>query len=82
MTAGEINPEAFSYGYDKLRFIRPVMIGDTISVHVTVKEKRDHTKRPEYGIVVELCEITNQHQQVVLACEHLLMVKKREGNGQ
>src|SRR5436190_1632955 len=29
MTAGDVNPEAFSYGYDRLRFIRPVFIGDT-----------------------------------------------------
>ena len=30
MTASVINPVAFSYGYDKLRFIRPVFINDTI----------------------------------------------------
>lgn len=29
-TANVINPVAFSYGYDHLRFIRPVFIGDTI----------------------------------------------------
>ena len=28
MTAGAINPEAFSYGYDRLRFIKPVFIGE------------------------------------------------------
>lgn len=80
MSAGEINPEAFSYGYDRLRFIKPVFIGDTIRVRVTVKEKREYPKRPDHGIVVELCEVFNQHGQVVLACEHLLMVKKREVN--
>jgi acyl dehydratase len=77
MTAGEINPEAFSYGYDRLRFIRPVFIGDTIRVKVTLKEKRDHPKKPDYGFVVELVEVFNQHNEVVLACEHLLMTKKR-----
>jgi len=78
MTAGEINPEAFSYGYDRLRFVRPVHIGDTITARVTVKEKRDHHKRAEYGIVSELLEVTNQRGETVLACEHLLMVKRRE----
>src|SRR5829696_3703646 len=39
MTANEINPVAFSYGYDRLRFIEPVFIGDTIRVTVTIKEK-------------------------------------------
>jgi acyl dehydratase len=76
MTAGEVNPEAFSYGYDRLRFIKPVFIGDTIRVRVSVKEKRDDPRKPTHGIVVELCEVFNQRQQVVLACEHLLMVRK------
>jgi acyl dehydratase len=77
MTAGEVNPEAFSYGYDRLRFIKPVFIGDTIRVRVTLKEKRDDPKRPAHGIVVELCEVFNQRQQLVLACDHLLMVKRK-----
>ena len=52
LTAGEINPEAFSYGYDRLRFIKPVFIGDTLRVRVTIKEKRDTSKLPNHGIVV------------------------------
>ena len=77
MTAGEVNPEAFSYGYDRLRFIRPVFIGDTLTVKVTIKEKRAATKSQAHGIVVELCEVSNQNGETVLACEHLLMVKRR-----
>ena len=77
MTAGNVNPEAFSYGYDRLRFIHPVFIGDTIAVTVTVKEKRASPKSPDHGIVVELCQVTNQRGETVLACEHLLMVKRR-----
>src|SRR6478672_6839327 len=38
MTAGDINPLAFSYGYDRLRFIKPVFIGDTLRVGVTIKD--------------------------------------------
>jgi len=77
LTAGEINPEAFTYGYDRLRFIKPVFIGDTLRVRVTIKEKRESPKRPGYGIVVELLEAFNQRDEVVLACEHLLMVSKK-----
>jgi acyl dehydratase len=77
LTAGEINPEAFSYGYDRLRFVKPVFIGDTLRVRVTIKEKRDTSKLPNHGIVVEFCEVFNQHQQIVMACEHLLMVKRK-----
>jgi len=78
MTAGEVNPEAFSYGYDRLRFIKPVFIADTIHVLVTIKEKRDAPKSPKHGVVVELCEVFNQRGEVVLACEHLLMVARRQ----
>jgi len=76
-TAGEINPEAFSYGYDRLRFIRPVFIGDTLTSRCTIKEKRDDPKRPGHGIVVELVEGLNQKGETVLAAEHLLLVKRR-----
>ena len=60
MTAGDVNPEAFSYGYDRLRFIKPVFIGDTLRVRVTIKEKRDSPKSSRHGVVVELCEALNQ----------------------
>lgn len=76
MTAGLINPEAFSYGYDRLRFIKPVFIGDTIRGRVTIKEKREH-KKPSHGIVSELLEVFNQRNETVLACEHLLLVRKK-----
>jgi acyl dehydratase len=76
MTAGTINPEAFSYGYDRLRFIKPVFIGDTIHVRASIQEKRAH-KKPGHGIVSELVEVFNQRNETVLACEHLLLVKKR-----
>jgi acyl dehydratase len=76
MTAGAINPEAFSYGYDRLRFVKPVFIGDTIHVRVSIKEKREH-KKPGHGVVSELVEVFNQRNETVLACEHLLLVRKK-----
>ena len=75
MTAGAINPEAMSYGYDRLRFLKPVFIGDTIGVRVTIKEKRDH-KKPAHGVVSELLEVMNQEKHTVLVCEHLLLVRR------
>lgn len=74
-TAGEINPLAMTYGYERLRFPKPVFIGDTIRTKVTIAEKRDH-KRPDYGIVVEKLEVINQRGECVMACEHLLLVKR------
>lgn len=75
LTAGEINPLAMTYGYEKLRFPKPVFIGDTIRTRISITEKRDH-KRPDYGIVVEKLEVINQRDDCVMACEHLLLVKR------
>lgn len=75
-TAAAINPHAMSYGYDRLRFLRPVFIGDTITSTVRISEKREH-KRPSHGVVVESLAVTNQHGETVLVCEHLLLVARR-----
>jgi acyl dehydratase len=77
MTASTINPRAMSYGYDRLRFIRPVFINDTITVTARIAEKRDHPKRRTHGIVVEAIEMVNQRKETVLACEHLYLVERR-----
>lgn len=76
MTAGDINPLAMSYGYDRVRFIRPVFIDDTIHVTATISDKRDHPKRASQGIVAESIEVYNQEGQIVLACEHLYLVER------
>jgi monoamine oxidase len=77
LTATQINPVAFTYGYDRLRFPKPVFIGDTIHTRVTVKEKKDEPNRPGYGRVVEACEVLNQRDEVVMYCEHILLASKR-----
>lgn len=76
MTATEINPEAFSKGYDRLRFTKPVFVGDTIRVAVTISEKKD-TKHLELGQVNEHVEIFNQRNELVLVCDHILLVKRK-----
>jgi acyl dehydratase len=76
LTASRINPVAFTYGFDKLRFIKPVFIGDTLRTRVTGKDKQDDPKRADAGRVVEACEILNQRDEVVMYCEHILLVAK------
>ena len=78
MTAGDINPQAMSYGYDRIRFVKPVFIGDTITVAAEIAGKRDHTKRPEaLGYVDEAVSVTNQRDETVLVLTHLYLVNKR-----
>src|SRR4051795_254937 len=78
LTATKINPVAFSYGYDRLRFIKPVFIGDTIKTRTTISAKEDDPKRPDSGRVIERCEVINQHGEVVLAADHIYIVERRE----
>ncbi len=79
MTAGDINPQSMSYGYDKIRFIKPVFIGDTITVHADITEKSDHKRTPAtHGYVHELVSVTNQRGETVLVLTHLYLVNKRE----
>ncbi len=77
LTADHINEVSITYGYDRLRFIKPVFIGDTIKAAVTVKEKRAH-KKPGFGQVTELVETYNQLDELVMVCEHILLVTKHE----
>ncbi len=77
MKATTINTVGFSYGYDNVRFIKPVFIGDTIHTKVTVAEKRDHPKHRNMGIVVEKMEVINQRGEVVMVCDHLTLNERK-----
>jgi acyl dehydratase len=76
LAARQINPVAFTYGYDKLRFPKPVFIGDTLHTRITIKHKEDDFKRKGFGRVIEACEVLNQRDQVVMYCEHILLVER------
>jgi acyl dehydratase len=77
MTAGDINPQSMSYGYDRIRFIRPVFIGDTITVTAEITEKAPHPKKADAGHVHELVTVVNQHGETVMVLTHLYLVNRR-----
>jgi acyl dehydratase len=64
---------AFSYGYDRLRFIKPVFIGDTIYTIRTNLEK--FPKYKELGLCRASYEVYKGEGELVLYCEHLQTVK-------
>jgi acyl dehydratase len=76
LTATVINPVAFSYGYDRLRFVKPVFIGDTITTRLTIARKEPDLKRADFGRVWELVEVLNQRGETVLVAEHIYMVRR------
>ena len=67
---------AFSYGYDKLRFIKPVFIGDTIYTIKTDLEKRP--KYDELGLCRASYEVFKGQGELVLYCEHIQTVLYRD----
>ena len=72
-----VNPASFTYGFERLRFPKPVFIGDTIRVRATIASKEDDAKRPAYGRYVEHVEVFNQRDEVVLAFDHVALVERR-----
>lgn len=78
MTASDVNIQAMSYGYDKIRFIKPVFIGDTIRVRAEIVDKEDNPKAPgETGFVREQLTVSNQNDQTVMVLQHLYIFNKQ-----
>ena len=56
-----------SVGYDKVRFLKPVFLGDTITVAYTVSKIDVVRRRSTAGI-----EVTNQNDELVAVASHIL----------
>jgi 3-hydroxybutyryl-CoA dehydratase len=63
------------YGVDKLRFIAPVFIGDTI--HVTKRVLEKQAKDGGRGVIKFETKVLNQDNQPVVVYSDRLMVKSR-----
>ena len=78
LTATQINPRAFTYGYERLRFPTPVHIGDTIHTVVTIGTTKPDPRRAGFGQVTEITETKNQDDKTVMYCEHTLLVEMKD----
>ena len=65
--------EAF-YGCDKLRFVKPSFIGDTI--WATAEIVRLEERGDKHGLATLLLQVANQREDVVMSCEFSLLVRK------
>jgi acyl dehydratase len=63
------------YGLDRLRFVKPTFIGDTITVKQKVEGKSERDDRS--GIVTMLNEVVNQQGEVVLSYTAKVLLKRR-----
>ncbi|MBF0276606.1 MAG: dehydratase [SAR324 cluster bacterium] len=62
-----------SLGYDRVRFVKPVFINDTITVHYEIKEIDLEKSRSRSQI-----DVKNQHGDTVAVAEHILAWVKNE----
>jgi 3-hydroxybutyryl-CoA dehydratase len=63
------------YGVEKLRFVKPVYIGDT--VHVTMKVTDTLERGADRGVVTFSTTVLNQRNEPVLVYSDKLVVKRR-----
>jgi acyl dehydratase len=68
-----IDSTPVSLGYDRVRFLGPVYIGDTIEVVYTITDIDEERRRSRARI-----EIRNQRGELVAVAEHLMKWVKRE----
>jgi acyl dehydratase len=66
-----------SPGFRELRWIRPVLAGDTISFTNQVETKRTSEKRPEWGIIQARNTGVNQRNEVVFSFLATAFVPRR-----
>lgn len=65
------------YGMDKLRFLLPTRIGDTIHVEIEVKE----LKKKDFGGVVDFTQtILNQREEPVARADVKILIAFEEGS--
>ncbi len=64
--------EAF-YGVDKLRFLKPTFIGDTLYAESEVIALRD--KGESHGVATALLTAVNQRNESVMSCEFSLLLR-------
>jgi acyl dehydratase len=67
LEAGLTDRPAVSYGYDRVRFVRPVFIGDTVTATYEITEQDLERARTLAQVTA-----TNQHGEVVAVATHIL----------
>ena len=64
------------YGLDRLRFVKPTFIGDTIHVKQKVEAKSERDENG--GIITMLNEVINQRGEVAVSYTAKVLIKRRK----
>ncbi len=66
-----------SPGFEKIRWLKPVFVGDTIRYTQRVRDKIESKSRPTLGLVVADNEGYNQHGELVFSVVSKIFVERR-----
>jgi acyl dehydratase len=66
-----------SPGFEKIRWIKPVFVGDTIRYRTQIHEKRDLKSKPGVGLLLSLNEGHNQNGDLAFAVISKMFVERR-----
>lgn len=64
-------------GFDEVRFLKPVFVGDTLHVVTEVNSMRESQSRTGQGIVTFLHRAYNQRDEEVANCKRIALMLKR-----
>jgi acyl dehydratase len=64
------------YGYDKIRFLKPVFVGDTVRLQGSVGEVRERGE--EFGLVYFDYKILNQDDELVCVMRDIAMFEREK----
>ena len=76
MLSGIIHNTGMAFLGAEMEILRPVFIGDTITVEIEVLEKRE-TKKRDRGIITFLHKVKNQNGELVMEYRVKRMIKRR-----
>jgi acyl dehydratase len=81
LTVGDISQHAIAnLGWDDIRLVQPVFVGDTLYGESRVLEARESRSRPHAGIVTVRSRGLNQNGAVCLSWRRSVLVMKRSAS--
>lgn len=77
ITVPDVSGKAIAnLGYEDVRHIAPVFLGDTIYVRTKVLDKKESASKPDRGVVYVESVAYNQHGEDVLSFRRNVLIKK------
>lgn len=78
ITVPDISGKAIAnLGYEEVKHVNPVFIGDTLYVKTNIIDKKESKSKPDRGIVYVESFAFNQNNQVVLTFKRKVLIKKQ-----